>query len=94
MQIIGSDIAPVHARGQFFGVWRLIGEIGQIVSPIGFAYLVETYAYDAGFGFLAATALATAIVLAFLVKESLGRAPRAEPQPAEQPKEAGAAASS
>ena len=81
MQIIGSDIAPVHARGQFFGVWRLIGEIGQLVSPIAFAYLVENYAYDAGFGFLSFTSFATALVLAFLVKESLGRAPKSEPQP-------------
>jgi MFS family permease len=89
MQVIGSDIAPAQARGQFFGVWRLIGEIGQLLSPIAFAYLVESYGYDAGFVFLSATAFATAIVLAFLVKESLGRTPTTTDV---QPREAGAAA--
>jgi sugar phosphate permease len=82
MQIIGSDIAPAQARGQFFGVWRLIGEIGQLVSPAAFAFLVETSGYDAGFGFLSATAFATAFVLAFLVRESLGRPRADEKQPA------------
>jgi MFS family permease len=88
MQIIGSDIAPAQARGQFFGVWRLIGEIGQLVSPAAFAFLVEAYAYSVAFAFLSATAFATALVLAFLVKESLGRAPTIEAQP----REAGASA--
>jgi MFS family permease len=88
MQVIGSDIAPTESRGQFFGVWRLIGEIGQLVSPAGFAYFVEFHGYDFAFGFLSVTAFATALVLAFLVKESVGRAPTAEAQPTE----AGAAA--
>ncbi|MEX2599605.1 MAG: MFS transporter, partial [Dehalococcoidia bacterium] len=33
MQTIGSDIAPVGARGKFFGVSRLMGEMGSLSNP-------------------------------------------------------------
>lgn len=73
MQVIGSDIAPAHVRGRFFGVWRTIGEIGQVGSPVAFAYLAETYEYGTAFMFLSATAMATALVLGTQVKEPLKR---------------------
>ena len=73
MQVIGSDIAPAHVRGKFFGVWRTIGEIGQVASPVAFAYLAEAYDYGTAFMFLCATAMATALVLGTLVKEPLKR---------------------
>ena len=86
MQVIGSDIAPAHARGKFFGVWRLIGEIGQVGSPVAYAFLAENSGYGTAFLFLTATALSTALVLATQVKEPLraapvetGEVPQAEP---------------
>ncbi len=87
MQVLGSDIAPANAKGQFFSAWRFVGEIGQVASPAGFAILVETFSYGAGFTFLAVSSLATALVLAMLVKETLGRASatsdmKQEPAPA------------
>jgi MFS family permease len=72
MQVIGSDIAPERARGKFFGVWRLIGEIGQVVSPICFGVLASGEGYGAAFVFLSASSFATALVLATLLKETLG----------------------
>lgn len=72
MQVIGSDIAPERARGKFFGLWRLIGEIGQVVSPICFGFLASGQGYGAAFVFLSASAFATALVLATLLKETLG----------------------
>ena len=75
MQVIGSDIAPAHARGKFFGVWRLIGEIGQVGSPVAYAFLAENSGYGTAFLFLTATALSTALVLATQVKEPLRPAP-------------------
>jgi MFS family permease len=71
MQVIGSDIAPAHVRGKFFGVWRTIGEIGQVGSPVIFAFLAESYSYGAAFIFLSTTAMATALVLGTQVKEPL-----------------------
>jgi len=86
MQVIGSDIAPAHVRGKFFGVWRLISEIGQVLSPVAYALLAETTGYWTAFLFLGATALGTALVLGTQVKEPLRKpevetetAPQAEP---------------
>jgi sugar phosphate permease len=83
MQVIGSLIAPAHARGKFFGTWRLIAEMGATVSPIAFALLAETVSYGASFVFIAATALLAATVLGTAVRsalESAGepRAPKGE----------------
>lgn len=73
MQVIGSDIAPAHARGKFFGVWRLIGEIGMVLSPMAFAFLAETHEYGASFVFLSTMAFATALVLGTKIRETLKR---------------------
>jgi len=40
MQVLGSDMAP-DGRGRFFGFWRLIGEIGGLVSSALFGVLAE-----------------------------------------------------
>lgn len=73
MQVLGSDMAPAVARGRFFGFWRLIGEIGGLVSPALFAVVAEQIAYSAAFTLFALCSLATAALLAFAVKETVGR---------------------
>jgi MFS family permease len=73
MQVLGSDMAPAVARGRFFGFWRLIGEIGGLVSPALFALVAEQIAYSAAFALFAFCALATASLLTFSVKETVGR---------------------
>jgi ACDE family multidrug resistance protein len=70
MQVIGSDMAPANARGRFFGFWRLIGEIGSLVSPLLFAFVAEHLDYSAAFALFSLGSLATAILLAFSVKET------------------------
>ncbi len=73
MQVLGSDMAPAVARGRFFGFWRLIGQIGGLVSPAIFALVAEKIAYSAAFAVCAFCSLATAALLAFSVKETVGR---------------------
>jgi MFS family permease len=73
MQVLGSDMAPAVARGRFFGFWRLIGEIGGLVSPALFALVAEQIAYSAAFALFALCSLATAALLAFAVKETVRR---------------------
>jgi MFS family permease len=73
MQVLGSDMAPAVARGRFFGLWRLIGEIGSLVSPAVFGLVAEQIAYSAAFAFLGLCALSTAGFLAFQVRETVGR---------------------
>jgi MFS family permease len=73
MQVLGSDMAPAVARGRFFGFWRLIGEIGGLVSPALFALMAAQIDYSAAFTLFAFCSLATAALLAFSVKETVGR---------------------
>ena len=73
MQVLGSDMAPAVARGRFFGFWRLVGEIGGLISPALFALVAEEIAYSAAFALFALCALATAALLAFSVSETVGR---------------------
>lgn len=77
MQVIGSDLAPAHLRGSFFGVWQLIGQVGITTSPATFAFLAEARSYTASFLFLALTSFATSLVLVTLVRETLRREPPA-----------------
>jgi MFS family permease len=73
MQVVGSDMAPAAARGRFFGMWRLVGEIGSLVSPALFALVAEQTAYSAAFVLFGFCALATAGLLNFSVRETAGR---------------------
>ena len=72
MQVLGSDMAPASARGRFFGFWRLIGEIGSLISPALFGLVAEQIAYSAAFTLFGFCSLATAALLAFSVKETVG----------------------
>ena len=55
LRVLGSDMAPAHARGRFFGFWRLIGEIGGLVSPALFGFAAEHMGFSVSFGLLANT---------------------------------------
>jgi MFS family permease len=72
MQVLGSDLAPASARGRFFGFWRLIGEIGGLISPALFGLVADQIAYSAAFALFGFCSLATAALLAFSVKETVG----------------------
>jgi MFS family permease len=73
MQVVGSDMAPAAARGRFFGFWRLIGEVGALVSPALFAVLADHIAYSAAFAVFALCSFATASLLSFSIKETARR---------------------
>ena len=89
MQVLGSDLSPVRARGRFFGIWRLIGQLGNATSPVIFSTLAAI-SYAASFGFIGFSGLAVALIVGVKVKETIGRPNRApDPEPAPPP--AGAA---
>jgi sugar phosphate permease len=33
MLTLGADLAPAEARGEFLGMWRLIGDLGFTLGP-------------------------------------------------------------
>jgi MFS family permease len=70
MQVVGSDMAPAAARGRFFGIWRMVGEIGGLVSPALFALVAEHVAFGAAFALFGLCAFATAALLSFSVRET------------------------
>lgn len=71
MQVLGSDMAPASARGRFFGFWRMIGEIGGLVSPALFGLVAERIGYSAAFAFFGVCSLTTAALLGFSVQETV-----------------------
>jgi MFS family permease len=77
MQTLGSDVAPAHARGKFFGVWNTMGQLGTFLSPAIFGIVAESVSSTAGFLFLALTSIAGALLVGLLVRETLQRRPAA-----------------
>ncbi|HEY7065406.1 MAG TPA: MFS transporter [Chloroflexota bacterium] len=73
MQVLASDAAPAESRGRFLGVWRLIAEGGQVLSPLAFAGLADHVSFPAAFSFLAFTSLGAAFLLATGVRETARR---------------------
>ncbi len=71
MMTLGADLAPPHARGEFLGLWRFIGDGGHVGSPLivgGIAELLGLMAAPlamAGMGVVAVT------ILSWLVPETL-----------------------
>ncbi len=71
MQVLGADMAPAAGRGRFFGFWRLINQTGALISPAAFAWIAERQGYSTGFIIFGFSALATALLLAFTVTETV-----------------------
>ena len=71
MQTLGTDVAPAHARGAFFGVSRLVAQTGALSSPSSFALLITVSTFTVAFSLLAATAFAAGLVVFFGIPETL-----------------------
>ena len=79
VMIIGMDLAPEDSRGQFLGVWRLIGDVGGVGGPLLVGVLVNLSSLAAASLASAGVGALGAIVLALWVPETLGyrrRSPR------------------
>jgi MFS family permease len=70
MMTLGADLAPKGATGEFLGIWRLIGDVGQVGGPL----IVGTMAGVLGLAnsafALAVVGVAAALTLSFLVQET------------------------
>jgi MFS family permease len=70
VQIIGADVAPPAARGMFLGLWRFVGQVGVVLSPIVFAFLAGTSGYPSAFIFVAVASFMVALLMAFYIPET------------------------
>lgn len=72
VMVIGSDLAVASGRrGQFLGVWRLIGDVGMSGAPFLSSAFVKLSGLALASGATAGIGFAGALVMAFLVTETL-----------------------
>jgi MFS family permease len=83
MMTLGADLAPPSARGEFLGVWRLIGDVGGTAGPAAVGFVADALALPAAALTMAAAGLAATLTFGFLLPETLQQ---------EQALQAGAAA--
>ena len=68
---LGSDLAPSKARGEFLGIWRLIGDFGHAGGPLMIGTLLELATLGVAATAVAGLGLAGAAVMYWLVDETL-----------------------
>ena len=68
---LGSDLAPAYARGEFLGIWRLIGDFGHAGGPLLIGVLIELATLATAATAIAGLGLLGAAVLYWLVDETL-----------------------
>ena len=78
MMTLGADLAPPGATGEFLGIWRLIGDVGQVGGPLAVGIIASAFGLDGSAIALAGVGLLASLTLLFLVKETH----RLEPIPA------------
>lgn len=83
---LGADFSPAIGRGEFLGVWRLIGDIGTAGGPLVAATLTAAASLGAASLATGGIGLAGAAVMFFLVPEPMHRTrprPRTVPTPSQ-----------
>ena len=76
MMTLGSDLAPARTRGEFLGVWRLIGDCGATAAPFVIGFVAQQLALQSAAVAISGMGLAAAGIFAFLVPETLRSLPR------------------
>ncbi len=71
MMTVGADLAPPDARGEFLGVWRLIGDLGGTAGPSAVGFVADALALPAAALTMAASGLAATLIFGFLLPETL-----------------------
>ncbi len=73
MQVLGADLSPTTGRGKFFGIWRMISQIGAAITPAIFAFIADTFGYGSGFIYLALCAGGVALGVGAVLGDTLAR---------------------
>jgi len=72
---LGADLSPRTNRGEFLGVWRLLGDAGHAGGPFVFSATTGFFALGATLVLAGAVGFAGAAVAAWLLPETLRRLP-------------------
>lgn len=71
MMTLGADLAPSESVGEFLGVWRFIGDIGQTSAPIVVGTVADLGGFAIATWVIAGAGLAAASILGLAVPETL-----------------------
>jgi MFS family permease len=71
MLTLGADLAPKNMRGEFLGLWRLVGDAGSTGGPLAVGSVAEIFSLAQTSFAIAAAGIAAALVFTFIVKETL-----------------------
>jgi MFS family permease len=74
---LGADLSPSIGRGEFLGVWRLVGDVGTAAGPFVIGAIAGVLTLGAASLTAAGVGLAGALFLALRARETLVRAPPA-----------------
>lgn len=72
----GADLAPAGERGEFLGVWRLMGDSGSLGGPLLFGAAASAFTLATAFHFAVAAGVIGVLVLVTTVEEPLKARPR------------------
>ena len=73
MMTLGSDLSPTQSRGEFLGVWRLIGDLGHTGAPLVVGAIADILVLTSAVWVIAGSGLAAASIFLFFVPETLKR---------------------
>ena len=75
MMTLGADLSPSRSRGEFLGVWRWIGDMGQTGGPLIVGVVADILVLSSAIWVIAGSGLAAASIFLFFVPETLKRKP-------------------
>ena len=73
MMTLGADLSPAGSRGEFLGVWRLIGDVGQTGGPLIVGVVADLLVLSSAIWVIAGSGLVAASIFLFFVPETLKR---------------------
>ena len=83
MMTLGADLAPPENRGEFLGLWRLVGDLGASGGPNLVGGIAELVTLANAAWYVSATGLLAALIFYFFVPETRKREPQSIKQPAD-----------
>ncbi len=73
MMTLGADLSPARSRGEFLGVWRLIGDMGHTGAPLIVGVVADILVLSSAIWVIAGSGLAAAGIFLLFVPETLKR---------------------
>ncbi len=81
MMTLGADLSPSRSRGEFLGLWRLIGDMGHTGAPLVVGVVADLLVLSSAIWVIAGSGLAAASIFLFFVPETLRQKSTPPPTP-------------